>query len=576
MIAVMQNMAFGASVGLAGPGQPNAVMDPPTVPGDGSFFDVLLQADVALDQLPQDGLPEVQESELLIESSTNISLLPFFISALIGPSPAPGMVVADVFLPVAADQVAIPELQTGDMTAGVKVPPVAENAIVADQGPQTSTAVATLIGASNVVKNDLPVTEVSVDPIAAPNAPTRPAMAAQGLDRDAATPATTPLSVDPSVAPPPIQQTFDPVALEGEKGLALGKAPDARSVVTAINATPDAAVFHPNTPALDGSIPSANAYPARPALEPAPTQHVAAPDAAPQVSVAEAIWRQKWDANIPAQSTIADPVARPQKPTPSLAGLMPEMPREPLAQSPDTPIKAEKSLPSAEAKSAVNPMPEQTAPLVTKSRGTKHQDPAVIEMPVKAGAGQAGAAQAGSGQSGSGQAAPDPISIIPVETGLLPSLGPTAPSSAPISGAPIPIAPPAPVAASNLAPAIVEMARMGKDGPIELALAPEELGRLTISLRQEGDFVRVSMITERPETLDLLRRHAGDLLADLRQSGFSGASFSFGQSGQDQTQQFADRTFDAEDAAPAQSTPLDFKQSTPSLPHQGAGLDLRF
>lgn len=571
MIAVMQSMAFGASVGLAGPGQPNAVMDPPTVPGDGSFFDVLLQADVALDQLPQDGLPEVQDSELLIESSTNISLLPFFISALIGPSPAPGMVVADVSVPVAADQVAIPELQTGDVTAGVKVPPVAENAIVADQGPQTSTAVATLIGPSNVVKNDLLVTEVSDDPIAAPNAPARPAMAAQGLDRDAATPATTPLSVDPSVAPPPIRQTFVPVALEGEKGLALGKAPDVRSIVTAINATPDAAVFHRNTPALDDSIPSANAYPVRPALEPAPTQHVAAANAAPQVSVAEAIWRQKWDANIPAQSTIADPVAKPQKPAPSLAGLMPDMPREPLAQSPDTPIKAEKSLPSAEAKSAFNPMPEQTAPLVTKSRGTKHQDPAVIEMPVINRAGRAGA-----GQAGSAQAAPDPTSIIPAETGLIPSLGPTAPSSAPISGAPIPIASPAPVAASNLAPAIVEMARMGKDGPIELALAPEELGRLTISLRQEGDFVRVSMITERPETLDLLRRHAGDLLADLRQSGFSGASFSFGQSGQDQTQQFADRTFDDEDAAPAQSTPLDFKQSTPSLPHQGAGLDLRF
>ena len=132
-----------------------------------------------------------------------------------------------------------------------------------------------------------------------------------------------------------------------------------------------------------------------------------------------------------------------------------------------------------------------------------------------------------------------------------------------------------PTAAPILTATIVEMARNGNDGPIELALAPEELGRLTISIRQEGDFVRVSMLAERPETLDLLRRHAGDLLADLRQSGFSGASFSFGPGGQDRPPQGADTSLDAGDAAAPQSAPHDFKQPTPSRAPTGAGLDLR-
>ena len=132
-----------------------------------------------------------------------------------------------------------------------------------------------------------------------------------------------------------------------------------------------------------------------------------------------------------------------------------------------------------------------------------------------------------------------------------------------------------PTAPPILTPVIVELARSGNDGPIDLALAPEELGRLTISIRQEGDFVHVSMMAERPETLDLLRRHAGDLLADLRQSGFSGASFSFGQGGQDRSSQTTDTSLGTDDAAAPHAAPHDFKQPSPHRAHTGAGLDLR-
>lgn len=163
----------------------------------------------------------------------------------------------------------------------------------------------------------------------------------------------------------------------------------------------------------------------------------------------------------------------------------------------------------------------------------------------------------------------------PSETGLVQTNTQIAtyitPIAAPLSA--VPTSPPA--ITTNLTPIIVEMTKTGSDGPVDLALAPEELGRLTISIRQEGDFVRVSMLAERPETLDLLRRHASDLLADLRQSGFSGASFSFGQSGQDPAPQFAEAPVVEDDPPPQQFVSADQKLSPPSRSHKGAGLDLR-
>jgi flagellar hook-length control protein FliK len=170
----------------------------------------------------------------------------------------------------------------------------------------------------------------------------------------------------------------------------------------------------------------------------------------------------------------------------------------------------------------------------------------------------------------------------PLESALPDKLG----LAAPEFGAPTPaplaadglITPPKGVVASSipstLTPSIIEMAKSGNDGPLELALSPEELGRVTISIRQEGDFVRVTLSAERPETLDLLRRHAGDLVADLRQSGFSGASLSFGPGDQDQSAKFAESPEDTKDQSqpPASET----RPPAPSRSSKGSGMDLRF
>ena len=92
-------------------------------------------------------------------------------------------------------------------------------------------------------------------------------------------------------------------------------------------------------------------------------------------------------------------------------------------------------------------------------------------------------------------------------------------------------APMSPVSVTQLAPLAVAIATDPGSGALDVALAPDELGRLHMHVTTEGDNLRIAMTVERPDTLDLLRRHSDQLLADLRQAGFGGATLSFGQGG---------------------------------------------
>ena len=76
---------------------------------------------------------------------------------------------------------------------------------------------------------------------------------------------------------------------------------------------------------------------------------------------------------------------------------------------------------------------------------------------------------------------------------------------------------------------IVDAARQIADGTIEVRLSPEELGRVRLTVAQRDAEVTISVLAERSETLDLMRRHADALSSDLRQAGFDRLSFSFGQ-----------------------------------------------
>ncbi len=70
----------------------------------------------------------------------------------------------------------------------------------------------------------------------------------------------------------------------------------------------------------------------------------------------------------------------------------------------------------------------------------------------------------------------------------------------------------------------------------EIALNPEELGRVRISLTTGESGLTVAILAERPETIDLMRRNIEQLTRELRDMGYENPTFTFGdQSGaQDQ------------------------------------------
>lgn len=72
------------------------------------------------------------------------------------------------------------------------------------------------------------------------------------------------------------------------------------------------------------------------------------------------------------------------------------------------------------------------------------------------------------------------------------------------------------------------------DGIIELALNPEELGRVAMSLKTVDGVLNLVVSTERPETQDLMRRHLDALAQEFRGLGFKDVAFSFsdGERGQ--------------------------------------------
>lgn len=88
----------------------------------------------------------------------------------------------------------------------------------------------------------------------------------------------------------------------------------------------------------------------------------------------------------------------------------------------------------------------------------------------------------------------------------------------------------------HMAQQIAEVARMMPDRPVELTLSPEELGRLRMTFTVEGNTLSVALSAERPETMDLMRRHIDALAQELREIGYDDVSFDFTQGGSSDSQ----------------------------------------
>jgi hypothetical protein len=92
---------------------------------------------------------------------------------------------------------------------------------------------------------------------------------------------------------------------------------------------------------------------------------------------------------------------------------------------------------------------------------------------------------------------------------------------------------------------IAEAVRLPLDGSIEVRLSPEELGRVRVSMIPGEAGLVIQLVAERPETLELLRRHADLLAADLQDAGYTGLEFSFSRE---------DRGHDPSDTGPGPRT----------------------
>lgn len=111
------------------------------------------------------------------------------------------------------------------------------------------------------------------------------------------------------------------------------------------------------------------------------------------------------------------------------------------------------------------------------------------------------------------------------------------------------------------------------DQVTEIALDPPELGRVRMILSQmDSGLISMTVIADRPETLDLLRRNADLLAQEFAQSGLAGSEFSFQGGGQNKTAGHGD--MHRADAPSALAEPSE-SPASPLPQSKTNGLDLR-
>lgn len=75
---------------------------------------------------------------------------------------------------------------------------------------------------------------------------------------------------------------------------------------------------------------------------------------------------------------------------------------------------------------------------------------------------------------------------------------------------------------------VVDAIRLTRDGTVDVALSPEDLGRVRLVMQGSDTGMQVHIQSERQDTLDLLRRNIEQLRQELNQAGFGDVTFNFG------------------------------------------------
>lgn len=217
----------------------------------------------------------------------------------------------------------------------------------------------------------------------------------------------------------------------------------------------------------------------------------------------------------------------------------------PLAPAPDLPVQAAAPFGVAAAPAAMvapgSSLPQsQLHATAQASRPFGQPDPAQQDTPVAprsprsdlgaplraAPAGPAGDRDDRSRASWAAASGDTPAGTV--------TTGPVEPSAAPLlaRSSPPPLTEQGPRSAPQIPPhrQIADAIVRSSGSVVEITLAPVELGRLTVVIGTSGAGTRLGVIAERPETLELIRRHSDMLLRDLRDSGLPDAQLSYQRS----------------------------------------------
>jgi hypothetical protein len=103
---------------------------------------------------------------------------------------------------------------------------------------------------------------------------------------------------------------------------------------------------------------------------------------------------------------------------------------------------------------------------------------------------------------------------------------------------------------------------------VEIRLDPPELGRVQIQLNPGDGGLQAVVLAERPETQDLLRRHAETLARDLNAAGYTNVSLDFAAGGE-----AAPRRDEPESGGPAPTAAVEIAVAPARAPADG--LDIR-
>lgn len=416
--------------------------------------------------------------------------------------PAVEVSVSALSVPVPVSAVAVPPaepapVQMRESVAAVQpdrpAPEVQEDVTLAPLAPQRAVAAADSVGVapSAPVGVEMPTLSRDVEAVAAAFGPQEKTDGGQEvLPAARAVPLLSPI---PSAASPPASSPPAQVAPAGETAPGKQVLPRPSGQSGPIEGT---TVVEAEGDAIPAADPPGNPVEVR-AKEPSQ----------PAMAREERVWRSLWPVPETGPAALVIGAAAVAVPGPEEAVL--PLPGPVIMEAGGVAEWAEVAAVPGEAKPA-----DVNAGAV--------EDPAAVSRPVEL-------APLGAGADSSG----------PVASGLGPGPAPSTPSP-PFIGVPVehPVSPvhhlsprADPGQAAPASPVQVQIVQaLSPDGAVtELRLAPEELGHVRIDLRQEGDRLVMTVAAERQDTLDLLRRHAGELAAELRAAGHPGLDLSFGR-----------------------------------------------